>query len=997
MPYGRRLYGLETRLALIREGKWQDPISCSFEYESFEVENNANRSYSALSYVWGNSKAKETIQIDGHDHKISVNLACAIRHLRDERQLVLIWIDAICINQNDIDERSSQVSMMQDIYARALRVIVFLGDGSYFRIPQDYAKSPPPAPVTFSSSAQDGPLITHFHNNWEKLCRRPEWYSFCTICVLRLLEDVDGYRDTIECIANGKASSKLRLFELVRQFMNSQWWQRVWVVQETTVSSEVVIQYGNVSIPWTILAGSAHACENLGWGRHDLGFEDFMSIEREYAKVLPVFARQVFEIEGLRKEWKDQHGTGLLSLLQDFSGRKATDDRDKVFALLGLASDINTIEPDYSLSTVQVYRRTVLHLIKSSSSLSALSGDMKRKNSGGVPTWIPDWSVAIEEPDRRRMQVEATWNIRPRWRIELVDREQKYWELVARNMDKLKEEIEAGKRRRLPQDIVDGLSHYAKILNTRVYGTEWKDDEDIDILQQEAIRLCKAMYREFEQDRPKFWSSTPIRQFIDAHLSLPHIPSSGEWYRLDIVRLCAKIYCTRTLDLWFGKVQQIEKQEYNTNHIFSLLSETEKKDIIWDHNWYFHADDIIRNNWTWDEYARKTFPTLVQFIGDRLLAKESNVEEARRREFLISEATSSLERASIFTDSMTFSGASVDTEQLEILSGLIHLASEVLNVGTRSNTLLAVDLAKWACRGLISLHSNNFNESDDEYIDPFSTSIVFVGSATWMRWLRDNGPQKFDFDHEQFLESRRLKQHEALGESESILHISSTILATVSYCSKKLITWVDSASGIYTISQWALYALQSQRRDSMLPFAITLVGGLYEESPGGFRKIRRTDGTLVLQWFVNSLLPQLCNAEPTIKRLFRKFIADCRSEGNIGLDTEKSFVVEMRLATEGRVFFRTRKDGMGLGPGSMMPGDEVRILPGGNRPFVLRRKKLTDRSSEVEYEVIGDCYMLTDHWGNDQGRDDSLQGCLPVEILGGLLSKSFTSDDITLC
>lgn len=95
MPYGRPLRGLETRLALIHEGKWQDPITCSFEYESFEENSKVKQSYSALSYVWGNSKAKETIQIDGHEHKISVNLACAIRHLRDEKHLVLIWIDAI--------------------------------------------------------------------------------------------------------------------------------------------------------------------------------------------------------------------------------------------------------------------------------------------------------------------------------------------------------------------------------------------------------------------------------------------------------------------------------------------------------------------------------------------------------------------------------------------------------------------------------------------------------------------------------------------------------------------------------------------------------------------------------------------------------------------------------------------------------------------------------------------------------------------------------------
>jgi len=95
MPYGRSLFGLETRLALIHPGKWQDPICCTFEYVSFEDGFNTDRPYSALSYVWGNSKAKEVIHIDGHNHKIGVNLACAIRHLRDEKHLLLIWIDAI--------------------------------------------------------------------------------------------------------------------------------------------------------------------------------------------------------------------------------------------------------------------------------------------------------------------------------------------------------------------------------------------------------------------------------------------------------------------------------------------------------------------------------------------------------------------------------------------------------------------------------------------------------------------------------------------------------------------------------------------------------------------------------------------------------------------------------------------------------------------------------------------------------------------------------------
>ncbi|RBR22060.1 hypothetical protein FVER53590_30327 [Fusarium verticillioides] len=463
--YRRDLYNREIRLALIYNDKWQDPISCAFKYT--KLESRAPQSYSALSYVWGSSRATETIQIDGHDHDISINLACAIRHLREERNSVLIWIDALCINQCDIGERNSQVAMMRDIYASAQHVIVFLGHGSYHRIPKNYATKCLLAPIQFSNDDQDDSLITLFSNSWETMCRQAEWA-------------------TIKCIADGKASSRLKLFELVRRFINSQWWQRVWVIQEATVTSQISVQYGNVKVPWEVFARSANTCDSLGWGRQDTGSELFIGIEREHAKVLPVLSKQIFEIERLRTEWADGKETTLLSLLQEFSSRKATDDRDKVFALLGLAKDIKTIKPKYSLSTVEVYRSTVTDLIKHSGSLIALSGDMKRKNSGGIPSWIPDWSVGMEEPDRRRMQLDGLYKPFPRWRIVLIDHELEYWETVTMDMHSLYEEIESGKRRLIPKDIIDGLIFYERIL-TRIYGSAPMDIDSLDPPEERAI------------------------------------------------------------------------------------------------------------------------------------------------------------------------------------------------------------------------------------------------------------------------------------------------------------------------------------------------------------------------------------------------------------------------------------------------------------------------------------------------------------------------------
>ena len=61
--------------------------------------------------------------------EIKPNLAAALRELRDEISVRILWIDAICINQSNPEERNQQVPMMADIYGQASRVCVWLGDG----------------------------------------------------------------------------------------------------------------------------------------------------------------------------------------------------------------------------------------------------------------------------------------------------------------------------------------------------------------------------------------------------------------------------------------------------------------------------------------------------------------------------------------------------------------------------------------------------------------------------------------------------------------------------------------------------------------------------------------------------------------------------------------------------------------------------------------------------------------------------------------------------
>ncbi|KAK0614931.1 heterokaryon incompatibility protein-domain-containing protein, partial [Bombardia bombarda] len=85
--------------------------------------------YWALSYVWGNAAITTPIYVDDRLFSATVNLEAALRHIRGTgvRELI-IWVDAVCINQADLDERSSQVALMGAIYSGADLVEAWVGE-----------------------------------------------------------------------------------------------------------------------------------------------------------------------------------------------------------------------------------------------------------------------------------------------------------------------------------------------------------------------------------------------------------------------------------------------------------------------------------------------------------------------------------------------------------------------------------------------------------------------------------------------------------------------------------------------------------------------------------------------------------------------------------------------------------------------------------------------------------------------------------------------------
>jgi hypothetical protein len=86
--------------------------------------------YEALSYVWGGSATPQSVFIDQCDLPVTVNLYNALSRLRDRAFERILWVDSICINQADEQEKGHQIQSMAKIYGQANRVIVHLGEAA---------------------------------------------------------------------------------------------------------------------------------------------------------------------------------------------------------------------------------------------------------------------------------------------------------------------------------------------------------------------------------------------------------------------------------------------------------------------------------------------------------------------------------------------------------------------------------------------------------------------------------------------------------------------------------------------------------------------------------------------------------------------------------------------------------------------------------------------------------------------------------------------------
>lgn len=331
-----------VRLVTLKAGPASDLIRCDLEVAELQ-----SRPFEALSYVWGDENDQHVIDCGGEPLSVRKNLFVALRNLRDPEVDRTLWIDAICINQKDLQERGRQVSLMGRIYGAARCVLVWLGEPHN----DDFE--------AFGTIIALADLMPK---------REPTFFSRSRSSRVSRAE-IDSYG----------VVNHLRFHHLLI-FFSRPWFERVWVIQEVVRARRATVLCGTRHMPWDEFAKVV------------LSFNDalgYLMSQYHGESVDKVTALDNLPAMNSLKKYNEK--MTLFSILCVASTFKSTDERDKLFALLNLGNRSSLrIQPDYTTDYFNVFKRHIVYELTERRRLDYLARPPVRRQDW--PSWVPDWT-----------------------------------------------------------------------------------------------------------------------------------------------------------------------------------------------------------------------------------------------------------------------------------------------------------------------------------------------------------------------------------------------------------------------------------------------------------------------------------------------------------------------------------------------------------------------------------------------------------------------------
>lgn len=307
--------------------------------------------YEALSYVWGTRTGEQKIlvveQASSSQKFIDVteNLHFALRYLRSESEGRILWVDAVCINQNDLVERGNQVRLMCSIYCNASRVLAWLGvDGDD------------------SDTALD--MIAELGRSVKKV----------------------NWKQT-SISTNRLPQYSARRWKSLMLLLRRKWFRRLWVRQEIYHARLAIVICGHKTIAWREFENGLYRLGTSDLEDTDLDDVDQQQLTSSLSIVFllckHLFRRHTYE-----------------SLRRFLRGIEWTDPRDTLYAVTHLlhANDYRLgVEPDYTITTSEAFVKAARRKIECQRSLEILGTcELQTGGTRGLPSWVPDWATQMK-------------------------------------------------------------------------------------------------------------------------------------------------------------------------------------------------------------------------------------------------------------------------------------------------------------------------------------------------------------------------------------------------------------------------------------------------------------------------------------------------------------------------------------------------------------------------------------------------------------------------
>jgi hypothetical protein len=353
------------RLLRIKSGTSEDPIEIILE--TFDLDSNTE--FKALSYVWGDATSPCEIICNGHKKPITRNLWDVLSQLRKQKFGCRMWVDAVCINQKDEEEKSFQVAMMRDIYKRAAKVIFWLGEQ------ESYDKD--------AVRLMRGFLERYPHQL-----------------------DMEPHR--------GKTLEELGLSSIDRGWTGwaslfcRPWFGRVWIVQEFFNARNSVFMSGALEIPTELLVHCGFATGVCVAIRGAVSWHNGDARQTQRA-ILRLQALGIYREKG------DEYHVRIFDLWYRSQQLEATNPQDRVFALLSTQTAVKMDMIDYRKGEATVYTEIAAQALnipvpmitRDGNIIQASESQLQRSDlhrvsrflackfsspqSSNLPSWVPDW------------------------------------------------------------------------------------------------------------------------------------------------------------------------------------------------------------------------------------------------------------------------------------------------------------------------------------------------------------------------------------------------------------------------------------------------------------------------------------------------------------------------------------------------------------------------------------------------------------------------------